>query len=289
MAKKIGFIGQGWIGRNYADDFEARGFDVVRYALEEPYVHNKEKLADRDIVFVAVPTPTTASGFDASIVLGALESVPAGAIAVVKSTILPGTTEMLQDHFPDILVMHSPEFLTEANAAYDAAHPQRNIVGIPTEDDTYRAKAKSVLEVLPKAPFELVCQAREAELVKYCGNTFLYLKVVYVNMLYDLARKIGCSWETVRDAVAADPRIGTSHMNPVHSSGRGAGGHCFVKDFKAFADFYAAHVSEDGLSRKVLRDMQMKNIELLVSSGKDLDILEHVYGKEFTKSYANKE
>ena len=42
--KKIGFIGQGWIGKNYADDFERRGLEVVRYALEEPYVKNKDKI-----------------------------------------------------------------------------------------------------------------------------------------------------------------------------------------------------------------------------------------------------
>ncbi len=57
--KKIGFIGQGWIGKNYADDFEKRGFEVVRYAQEEPYIKNKEAIADCDIVFIAVPTPST--------------------------------------------------------------------------------------------------------------------------------------------------------------------------------------------------------------------------------------
>ena len=42
--KKIGFIGQGWIGKNYSDDFEKRGYEIVRYSLEEPYVKNKEKI-----------------------------------------------------------------------------------------------------------------------------------------------------------------------------------------------------------------------------------------------------
>ena len=57
--EKIGFIGQGFIGKNYADDFERRGFEVIRYALEEPYRANKEKIRECDIVFIAVPTPTT--------------------------------------------------------------------------------------------------------------------------------------------------------------------------------------------------------------------------------------
>ena len=75
---RIGFIGQGWIGKNYADDFERRGYHTVRYALEPQYVGNKEKIKDCDIVFIAVPTPTTPAGFDSSIVEGALSLVGAG-------------------------------------------------------------------------------------------------------------------------------------------------------------------------------------------------------------------
>jgi len=74
MAKKkahrplIGFIGQGYIGKNYADDFERRGFRVVRYALENGYEKNRELIKRCDIVFVAVPTPTTPKGFSAKII-----------------------------------------------------------------------------------------------------------------------------------------------------------------------------------------------------------------------------
>jgi hypothetical protein len=48
---QIGFIGQGWVGKNYSDDFEKRGYEVIRYSLEVPYVYNKEKIAECDIVF----------------------------------------------------------------------------------------------------------------------------------------------------------------------------------------------------------------------------------------------
>jgi UDP-N-acetyl-D-mannosaminuronate dehydrogenase len=69
---KIGFIGQGWIGKNYADDFESRGFDVVRYSLEDEYVINKGLISGCDVVFIAVPTPTKNGVFDDSIVREAL-------------------------------------------------------------------------------------------------------------------------------------------------------------------------------------------------------------------------
>src|SRR5690606_30150579 len=106
---KIGFIGQGWIGKNYADNFEDRGYDIVRYSVEPEYVENKEKIKDCDIVFIAVPTPTTPEGFDSSIVQNVIELVGDGKVALIKSTIVPGTTEKIQEVYPNKYVMHSPE------------------------------------------------------------------------------------------------------------------------------------------------------------------------------------
>ena len=110
MSKTIGFIGQGWIGKNYADDFEVRGYKIVRYSKEEPYVKNQKEIFKCDIVFIAVPTPTTTRGFDDSILRQAVKLVGRGKIVVIKSTILPGTTELIQKENPGIFVLHSPEF-----------------------------------------------------------------------------------------------------------------------------------------------------------------------------------
>lgn len=286
---RIGFIGQGFIGKNYADDFEKRGYTVVRYAIEEPYRRNKEKIRDCDIVFIAVPTPTTPKGFDYGVVQSVLALVGKGKIAVIKSTLLPGTTEKLQKLFPDIFVCHSPEFLRERTAAEDAAHPGRNIIGITSINTKQKEVAERVLAVLPKAPFARVVSSREAELLKYGGNNFLYVKVVYINILYDLAEKLGCRWEHIRDALVADPRIGASHMDPVHKSGhsekagRGAGGHCFIKDFAAFSELYGELVGDEE-GKEALCALQDKNNALLRASGKDLDLLEGVYGTRTKRS-----
>ncbi len=274
---KIGFIGQGWIGKNYADDFENRGYDIVRYALEAPYNENRDRISECDIVFIAVPTPTTKEGFDASAVEGVIPLVGVGKIAVIKSTILPGTTERLQALFPDRYVFHSPEFLVEATAAYDAAHPNRNIVGISKDADEYREKAEQVLGVLPEAPFSSVMRARDAEFVKYAGNCYLFMKVMYMNTLHDLVEAEGGEWEAVRQALIHDPRIGESHTNPVHKGGRGAGGHCFIKDFEAFRTMYDTTVG-DPQGSALLRSAVALNIKLLKESGKDIDLLEGVYG-----------
>lgn len=274
---KIGLIGQGWIGKNYADNFEARGYDVVRYAKEPPYDLNKDAIASCDIVFIAVPTPTTIKGFDDSIIRSVVPLAGQGNIAVIKSTILPGITESIQKENPDVIVLHSPEFLAEATVVFDVANPTRNIIGMPVDDEAHRKASELVMSTLPKSPFESICTSRESELIKYGANAFLYTKVVFMNMLYDLAEKEGCAWEAVRAGIAADPRIGPSHTNPIHQSGRGAGGHCFIKDFAAFREEYERTV-QDHLGSELLRAFESKNSELLINSGKDFVLLEGVYG-----------
>ena len=280
----VGFIGQGFVGKAYADEFEKRGFKGVRYSLEKPYRNNKEKIKECDIVFIAVPTPTTDKGFDDSIIRSAVKLVGKGKTAVIKSTVIPGTTESVQKENPNIFVFHSPEFLTEVAAFRDAANPKRNIIGTPKTLKVYKEKARAVLDVLPKAPFELITGAKEAELIKYGGNCWFYFKVIFINMLYDVASEKSIDWATVRDAMAADPRIGRTHLDPIHKSGRGAGGHCFIKDFAAFTDLYR-ELTDDTFGHKVLESLRDKNIDLLVKSGKDLDLLNGVYSGSFLKKW----
>lgn len=275
----IGFIGQGYIGKNYADDFEMRGYSVVRYSIEEPFVKNKEMIAKCDIVFIAVPTPTTPNGFDDHIVRNAVQLVGEGKIAVIKSTIVPGTTVSIQNERLDVTILNSPEFLSEATAAQDASHPAQNIIGIPKETAEHREAAMLVLSVLPKAPVALICKSAEAELFKYAHNMSGYVQIVLFNMIYDLSKKFDCDWEPIQKAVESDPLISNRYANPVHKSGRGAGGHCFIKDFAAFADIYEKRVGdEEGI--KALRAFEEKNIKLLEDSRKDSELLEGVYGKD---------
>ena len=275
----IGFIGQGFIGKHMADDFENRGYETVRYALEAPYAANKDAIADCPIVFIAVPTPTSNRVFDSSALQTVLSLVGKGSIAVIKSTILPGTTQKLQAQFPDIHVMHSPEFLREKSAAEDTAKPERNIVGVPDDSPEAHQRAQSVLDTLPTAPYNLITTARNAECVKYIGNTFLYTKLVFMNIAHDFAQAAEADWKVVSEAVGKDSRIGTSHMQPVSDNGRGAGGHCFIKDFEAYAGFYD-EFAHDMAGSAVLDSLRNKNNQLLLDSQKDLDLLKGVYGSD---------
>jgi len=281
---KIGFIGQGFIGKSYADDFEKREFDIVRYD-NISYDSNKPLLKECEVVFIAVPTPTTLNGFDLSIVEEVMGLLKEGTIAVIKSTVVIGSTRKLQEKFKDLIVMHSPEFLTAKTAGIDAANPTRNIIGI-TKDE-HREAAEKVMEILPKAPYEKIVDSNTAELIKYGGNNWFYFKVVYMNILYELAKKTDGNFDDIVEAMSADPRIGSTHLEVEHQGGRGAGGYCFIKDFEAFIGMIGENSTTDMADLHklaLLTTMRDYNIDhLLVKSGKDLELVKGVYGKDRIK------
>jgi len=284
----IGFIGQGFVGKNYADDIERRGFSIIRYALEESYRENRERIKACDIVFIAVPTPTTPEGFDDSIVRGAIELTKDGAIIVIKSTILPGTTKSIQKQFPEKIILFSPEFLLEETAAEDAAHPVMNIIGVPQETARFQEAATKVFSILPKSSHEQVCLSTEAELFKYLHNVHGYFRVIFMNLMYDMAEALDCRWEELKRAMDADPFLlarASYYHNPVHKGGRGAGGPCYIKDFAAFAVLYERLVHNDR-NHKIIQAVEDKNIEYLVKSGKSLELLKSVYGETIIDSYS---
>lgn len=284
----IGFIGQGWIGKAYADNFEHRGFSVVRYALEKPYAQNKGRIKECDVVFIAVWTPTTPKGFDSSVIQSVLPLVGKGKTAVIKSTILPGTTAMLQEKFPDIVVLNNPEFLSITTSVHDAAHPFVNMVGMPVHDAKHYLAAEQVLKIIPKAKHSTICMSQEAEIFKYTHNASGYTQIMLFNIMYDLAQQFGANWDVISRAVQADPLISNRYSNPVHKSGRGAGGGCFIKDIAALRRHVKKHLPDDHLSLKLLEAMEAKNIHLLMSTDKDLNLLEGVYGREILTKHAKR-
>ncbi len=274
---KIGFIGQGFIGKNYADDAEERGLNIIRYDIEK-YKENKEKIKDCDIVFIAVPTPTTPNGFNYDIVKDVLSLIGKNKIAVIKSTIKIGTAKKLQEQYPDIIVMHSPEFLTEKTAAHDARNPQRNIIGISDiNDKELYKKAELVLSTLPDAPYSLITSLENAELIKYGNNCWFYFKVVFMNILYDLAEKNNLDYETIKTAMSHDPRVGSTHLDVVHQGGRGAGGNCFIKDFETFIEMLNDSELEE--QNKLCKNIRNFNLELLKDSNKNEDLIKGMYGE----------
>src|SRR3989338_8886640 len=284
----IGFIGQGGIGKAYADNFEHRGYEVIRYSLEKPWLKNRDRIKECDIVFIAVWTPTTPKGFDTSVIESVLPLVGHGKIAVLKSTIVPGTTQRLQKRFPHTALLYGPEFLSILSHVHDAAHPFANLVGMPVNDTKHYLAAERVMKMLPRAPLSMICKSVEAEIFKYTHNASGFTQIILFNMMYDLATKLGADWDVVNRAIQADPLISKRYSNPVHKGGRGAGGGCFIKDFAALRAHIKKHLPQDKLALKVFEAMEAKNIELLTSTNKNLELLAGVYGPSVVATRAPK-
>lgn len=251
----MGIMGLGVVGSAARVYFESQGH---RPRLYDPYLGlgSVEEVNEAQVVFICVPTPYhERGGFDPSAVQAAMDLLAPKKTVVIKSTVLPGTTEALQRRHPEHRVLFNPEFLREATAQQDFARPDRQVVGYT---EASRPVAEEVLSLLPRAPFMRIVTAAEAEMAKYVANSFLAVKVSFANEIYDLCTTLGIDYDAVRPLVAADARIGPSHLDVFHDGYRGYGGKCLPKDTRSLMDL--ARVA--GVDLRVLRSAHEVNQEL---------------------------
>ncbi|MEY4722605.1 MAG: UDP-glucose 6-dehydrogenase [Candidatus Parcubacteria bacterium] len=228
---KILVMGVGYVGSAVFVWFKEQGLEPL--AFDPPKgLGTPEDLARAEIVFLCVPTPydDARGGFDLSFVESAIAALPGGKTVVIKSTVLPGTTDEMRAKHPQHVFMFNPEFLRQVSAHRDFIEPDRQIVGARAED---RTAAEEIMALLPDAPVKKIMASKEAEMVKYFGNCFLATKVVFANQLYDLCAATGISYDAVMEGAGADPRIGTGHLQVMHEGYRGYSGSCFPKDMRA--------------------------------------------------------
>lgn len=226
----IGVIGGGVVGQAVANFFPgARLYD--KFKTIDPI----DDVLRQDIIFICVPTPYE-RGFDRSAlddVFSRLSGLD-DKIIVIKSTVIPGTTDYYQEQHPKLKVLFNPEFLTERTANEDFIRPDKQLVGFTEKS---QVAAKRVLSLLPDAPYKKQLPARAAELVKYAVNSYYASKVIFGNLIYDLAEGLGVDYNVVKEAFTADKRITDSHFDVWHGGYRGYDGKCLPKDLKTLRDF----------------------------------------------------
>ena len=262
MKYKIGIAGIGMVGGAIKRYFDNKpNYEVFIY--DKKGLGSLEEIQKADFIYLCLPTPYKAGvGCDTSIVEEVVSQIKGSKVLIIKSTVTPGTTQKLQDIYPQHKFLFNPEFLTEVTADNDMAFPDRQIMGYTKESYTI---AKDVLQQLPLAPYERIVKSEEAEMIKYFGNNWFAVKVVFANQMYDLCQKVGIDYEVVKDGAAADKRIGRTHLDIFHKGGRGAGGKCLLKDLKAIIEF--SH--KNNLELPLLKIADKINDYLLLNYGRN--------------------
>lgn len=246
--RKIAVCGCGMVGNALSKILT----DAILYDPPKG-IGSELELNRADYIFICVPTPVGANGeCDTSLVEGVVGLLQGEKVVIIKSTVIPGTTEKLQKKYPQHKFLFNPEFLTEATADQDMCYPDRQLVGYTKESFEI---AGDIMMMLPLAPFERILPATEAEMVKYFGNTWFATKVIFANQMYDLCEKIGADYEIVKDCVAPDKRIGRSHLEIFHKGKRGYGevpySKCLPKDTRALIAFSESIGVEQSLLKLV--------------------------------------
>jgi UDPglucose 6-dehydrogenase len=262
---KVGVAGAGYVGLTSAVCLAAKGFDTIcvdtdparvaelrrgRAVIDEPeldpllggclqrgtvrFASDYRWLADRDIVFMCVPTPTSDDG---SADLRAVERAAAelavamrpGSVVAVKSTVPVGTCRRLSQALGTrgVHTVANPEFLREGHAVRDFCYPDRVVVG--ATNDGWDAAARVAELYAGDTDTVLHMSLESAELAKYASNAFLAVKLSFVNSLAELCGRVGADIGDVTGCMGADERIGRHFLAP----GPGWGGSCLPKDTAA--------------------------------------------------------
>jgi UDPglucose 6-dehydrogenase len=198
----------------------------------------KEGVDNSQIVFIAVPTPQQPDGsvdlsFIEKVARDIAEVLTGYRVIVDKSTVPVKTGEKVREtikrynrHGAEFDVVSNPEFLREGCAVADLMQPDRIVIGAQSEHAV--DLMKKVYEPF-MAPI-LVTDINSAELIKHAANSFLALKISYINAVSAICEASGADIEKVADGIGMDKRIGRSFLN----AGIGYGGSCFPKDIAAF-------------------------------------------------------
>lgn len=246
--RNVGIVGVGVVGDAVRSYLEGQGLAPKLYDKYQA-VGSLEEVNQADVIFVCVPTPYVDNlGFDASAVVDVLSVLEGSKAVMVKSTLQPGTTESLQAAFPQHAIFFQPEFLREKTAREDFLVPDRQLMGYTEGNGEI---AEQLLTLLPPAPYTRTMPATEAELIKIATNAFLALKVTFSNQIFDLCGALGINYNEVKSGIAADPRIGGSHMEIYDSGYRGYGGKCLPKDTRGLIDIADAKDAPVTLFKRV--------------------------------------
>ena len=252
---KIGIIGLGFVGT--AVSVSHRSDTLI---LRDPKLGEKsasvEEIKTCDAIYICVPTPMMKDGrCDDSYVRSVLEEIQGyERVIICKSTLPPSVYDELNKTYLNLV--HSPEFLTAANATNDYLNSRWILIGGDTQWVAEAAKIIRSSWLVASTYFET--DIKTAAFFKYIANSFLAAKVTFMNEMYELAGEMGVSWSTIKSLAENDARLGNTHWDVPGPDGKfGYGGACFPKDVAAII----SEAKDHNVDLSVLEQVQKINHE----------------------------
>jgi len=234
---KIGIIGIGFVGGTTAKVLE-KVHEIIPYdKYKEPYT-NPNKLNEAEVVFICVPTPMKPSGeIDYSAIHNSIKTLVSVTsqsekkpLVVIRSTAASGTTKTLEKIYPFNFAFN-PEFLREKHALEDMEKTNRIVIGANREED-HKKVAEIYKPLFPVAKY-LYVNTDAAEMIKYASNAILAGQVALANEIYQICRVLNIDYNTVKETLLLDERIGRNIDVPGPDGDFGFGGKCWPKDLNA--------------------------------------------------------
>jgi len=257
MKKTVGIIGNGFVGESTAFAFSPTS-DVKIYDVNPlRSTHNIKEVHECDYVFVCVPTPMDFYGKqDISYIEEVFKHAKNKPIYIIKSTVLPGTTERLVSEYPNLNIIFSPEFLTERTAKLDMLTQSRIIFG---GDINLTKQVEKLFNERFMNRHIIHTDSKTAEFIKYMNNTYFASKVSIMNEFYRLSKLIGVNWEDALNGFISDGRVADSHVHVPGPDGKlGFGGTCFPKDINALINM----AKDNNVNMNILEAAWKTNLEV---------------------------
>jgi len=273
-------IGLGFVGSALHKSFALKkvaplgGFD--RY--KNGGIGSLEECLDKPIIFLCLPTlyDEERGEYDKTAIketLSNLANYKYGGVIVLKSTVEPGTTDELSKIYPDLTLVHNPEFLSAATAFQDF-HNQTHIVlgqGKNCSNESLQVVHNFYQKYYPNAEMS-VCKAIESESMKSFVNSFYAVKIQFFNELYLLCENQGSDFETIKKLMMKNKWINPMHTQvPGHDGKLSYGGACFPKDTNALLQCMIKNGSPHQLLEGCVRERN--NLRGDKTANKNLDTL----------------
>ena len=238
--QKVGIIGNGFVGNSIAFGFSPT--HEIRIHDKDPKrtLNTIEEVLECDFIFVAVPTPMNRDGsISLKVVEKALQEISEkntkNNIIILKSTMVPGSTNNFIKQFPKLNIVFNPEFLTERTAKLDFLTQARIVLG---GSKRLTKRVAKIFEERFMHTYIIETDTITAEMIKYMNNIFFASKVSIMNEMKMMCDAVGADWKQALAGFAADQRVGDSHLNVPGPDGKmGFGGSCFPKDINAFISY----------------------------------------------------